>query len=392
MKNIINMLFVLLLLLLSMVSCDKNVTETDEVSTTEDSVPSLILGTSNQDKYGLPYKIKIPVVSDDEKSVAFAMVTDTHLDADNWLHRNNDHEKKNRSVVQKLNSKTKSKNILGVVHMGDMTNGNNTQYVVAFRQIYEDDYPGHDGGSIAGTSDKNYTCYSGDDRINRPVFPTIGNHDVPTFHNDPKNWRKAADYVNDRVIGANGLVGHYKKTNYAWRWGQYIFIQLGLWAGSYEHEDKNAIDQNKIEWLKKLLADNVGDSNMGVLIFQHFGWDSFSSKSDWWSKEMRNLEINVLCRRENSSDNANPYNVIGIFTGHTHKNKHEVIDAGTDKFGNEVKFDNYVIDDAYGDGGYGFATVSLTESKMELEHHDVKKGSSSKYSKEISMGILTPYK
>lgn len=268
-------------------------------------------------------------------------------------------------------------------------NDNNTQNLVAFRQLYEDNYPGHDGGAIAGVGDDHHDAYSQGYRINKPVFPTLGNHDSPYYNDDPKDWCKAADYIADRIVGAQGLVAHYGKVAYIWRWGQYYFIQLGLWAGSYEHESASDIDYNKLQWLEDKLAQYVGDSGLGVLIFQHYGWDSFSTDGRWWSSFMRNLEIDVLMRRPLGSGNTvpgNPYNVIGIFTGHRHDHAYPEIFAGLDALGDSVYFDNLTMRSTSEHYPYGYAIVHLSADSIRVEAKECHYNNWDTWSKPIHLG------
>jgi hypothetical protein len=350
--------------------------------------------TSNQSDYGKPYKVKINQVDDTETNIAFGLITDTHIDMSNCLY---EHDKtvRARDVARCINIDCANAGCLGVIHMGDITNGNNTQYVVAFRQIFENNYPGHDGGAIAGCwpddGDKCHDCYSKGSRIRYPVFPTLGNHDDPPFSSGDENWRKAQNYIEDRIIGASHLLDRYKEVNYVWRWGQYVFIQLGKWAGSYEHEDSGATDPEKIAWLRKVLKKEVGNSGLGVFIFQHYGWDGFSKEDRWWNDTQRKLEINVLCRRTNSNSTCVPYNVLAFITGHNHAPKFETIEAGKDSEGNDVKFDNYVMQSsgaAYGDyDKYGFSIMHLDGDSLTMRTKECKYNNWSTHEKDFTLGI-----
>jgi hypothetical protein len=365
-KTIKAVVFVIGMLLL-LTGCSKSPVEQDTVQ----GPPG-----GNKDDYGQPYKIWIKQYDDNEKLVSFGLIADSHIDASNALlgsYRDTENVKHNRHVIECLNIDVETTaNCHGIVHLGDMVDANNTQNLVAFRQLYEKGYPGIDGGAIAGKPDDDYDAYSQGYRINRHVFPTIGNHDDPYYKDDPKDWRYAEEYVRDLIEGAEGIISchdHALSGAYAWRWGQYFFIQLGAWAGSHEYESNTKVDTLKLKWLKEFLENNVGDSNLGVLIFQHYGWDQDGSQG-FWNSEMKNLELDVLMRRPLGSGNnvqGNPYNIIAIFSGHTHDRSHINVYAGLDAHGDSVYFDNQVIDDSGEQHWhYGYSIVTLTGDEMKI--------------------------
>ena len=214
-----------------------------------------------------PNKIVVRSVPKDEVNIAFGIITDTHVSDQGTFDRNCD-------VCRVLNKACDDAGCLGVVHLGDMINGNSDDHLNSWRKIWENDNPV-------------------ERRIRYVVFPGVGNHDVPPYHSAPRSWTGVIQYIGDRARGASGITS-YSNTAYAWDWGAYHFIQLGLWAGSGEFEDKNYTDQNKLDWLANYLTEHVGDSGDGVLIFQHYGWDGFSTDGDWWSSDQRNKEAEIL--------------------------------------------------------------------------------------------------
>lgn len=376
MKTIKTVLPFVITLLMVVIACDKKQSTEPE------------LGSANSTDYGRPKKITIPY--SDWFLTGFGIITDTHVDASNaallpskdfpydfgYWYRDTDRVRCNRHVIYHLNRLMRLSDGLGIVHLGDMVSDNNVQNLVAFRQLWEHDYYGYDGGAIAGVADDHYDAYSQGSRINYLVLPSLGNHDSPYFGDDPTDWRYAAAYINDRVIGAGGLLSQYNTTAYAWRWGDFFFIHLGMWAGSFEHESNTEIDQAKIEWLQNFLITHVGDSNLGVFVFQHYGWDSFSTQDRWWNAAMRRLELEILL----------PYNVLGIFTGHAHKRLNIKVLAGTDEYGNNVYFDNFVMDDACGDGAYGCAYVFTDGNRMWVSSYNCVNDIVTDYEKDIHVG------
>jgi hypothetical protein len=328
MKTIKVALPFVLALLLGVVACDQlGIVQEPE------------LGSPNQGDYGRPFRVHVHSLPHSQTNVSFGLVGDTHIDASNAglsKYCDTPNMKRNRKVIDYLNKHLDTRsNCYGIVHLGDMVNHNTTQ------------------------------------NLNKAVFPTLGNHDVPVYHDRPHDWHKPADYIRDLIKDAPGIASYFDNNSgaYAWRWGQYYFIVLGLWAGSGHEESESYVNYDKLHWLIDCLEDDVGDSGLGVLIFQHYGWDSFSKDGDWWSSHMRNLELDVLMRRDLDGDSdgpGNPYNVLGIFTGHCHERGHIAVPAGKDSLGNDVHFDNYFMDDAGANSNYGFSIVDLFGDSMVI--------------------------
>ncbi len=354
----------------------------------------------DQGDYGIPFHLSIISPPNSQTNVAFGFIGDTHIDATwaglvphwkwhwygwvvTWDHcyRDTEHVKRNRHTVHSLNIHTAATpNCYGIVHVGDMVDANNTQNLIAFRQFYEYSYPGHDGGSIAGVSDNYYEAYNQGSRVHLTVFPTVGNHDSPFYGSGSHDWHEPACYIRDLVKGADGILSYYddlRSGAYAWRWGQYFFIQLGLWAGSDQAESSHYVDYNKLNWLAEFLEEHVGDSGLGVLIFQHYGWDYLSTNGHWWSSEMRDLELDVLCRRDWNDtlpQPARPYNVLGIFSGHVHEVHHMRVFAGLTAEGDSVYFDNISVDDSGADTNYGYSIVELLGDEMKISSMHISHG------------------
>ena len=356
----LNLLFVAILVA-GLISCKKSTQKADEIEG--------VSGNNNTD-FGHPYKAHFHTYPHDEKTLSFYVVTDTHIDAsyagiDAWC--NTSHVKRNRWVIDCINSEHGEWNDKFVIHLGDMDDALQVQNLVSFRQHWENDYPGHDGGAIKGARDTDYNAYSRGHRINLPVYFSLGNHDVP---NSPDGWHYAKDYTHDRFKAAPGFDWYEEAAStYIWRAGRYIFFHFGLWAGSAAYESNTKINHKKLDWIKEALARHVPDSTFGLVICQHYGWDYMSTSGHWWSEEMRELEINLLCRRDSSHQPCNPYNVIGIFTGHVHQQGHTKIFAGYDADSNEVYFDNFYFDDAGADEYFGYSHILFYEGDTMMLHY-----------------------
>ena len=347
-------------------------------------------GGRYEEYYGVPYKVTIKQVPDNDVNINFGIIADTHVDAkttnfNRWDESKDDHNNSekmhnNRSTIDDINIDCGNDGCLGAVHLGDMRNEKGaTQQLVAFRQLYENGYPGYNGGAVKDSDDPHHDAYSLGYRIKFPVFPTLGNHDAVSEWSDPN---RAADYLDDRIHGAQGLLANHGKGTYIWRWGRYVFIQLNFWAGSSERESVSDIIYDKLRWLDKWLKEHVGDRDLGILIFHHYGWDRFSTQdADWWSQFQRNLELDVLCRRGSFDDGYTPYdpskedcppcnnyNVVGIFTGHAHSLDFIQVYAGHGIRGNEVNFDNISIPSAGVDQNnqIGFSIAYLNSTTLKI--------------------------
>lgn len=348
------------MIIILFLSCQKS--ESDDPQSIDE-----LEGTPNQTDYGKPYLAHFHTYDHNEKKIKFTVVTDNHVDACNaMLYAEN--TDRNRWVIDAINQDNSDGKVHFIVQLGDGIQTTNLQNLVAFRQLWENDYPGYNGGAIAGASDTDYDAYSGNSRIKLPVYLSLGNHGIP---DSPDGWNYQRDYVSKRFKNAAGLLTYYEHawSTYMWRSGRYIFLHFGLWAGSHAYQSNTNIDHAKIEWVKSKLQEYLPDSTFGLIVLQHYGWDNFSTNGNWWSKEMRDITLNILCRRDSTHQPCNPYNVIAIFTGHKHEQQYLKIHAGVDKTGKEVIFDNIVFDDAGGDPVHGYSHVYLDEDTMYIHYH-----------------------
>lgn len=364
--------FLILSIIMSFIffTCKKTEQDISETSTVK---------TANQTHPGTPYKAHYHTVTSNEKSIMFGIITDSHINCNYWPDHDNDHMKKNKRVIDDINYDIKhwAQNENFIVHLGDAINTENLQNLVAFRQIYENDYPGSDGGSIADHTDTD-DAYSNGHKIKIPLYINIGNHGAP---GPSDGWNYMRNYVTNRMK-------HFYKDNdyhnydcYYWKSGRFLFIHAGLSVCSYAKEkdgDGSVFDEGKLSWIKNVLDTHAPDSTTGVFILQHYGWDYFSKEDRWWTGEMRTRMIDLLCRRENTNQIAHPYNVLGILTGHVHDQGHARIHAGYTEDGEDVWFDNYYFDDSFGDGYYGYSHLYVNNGDTLFIHHKKYSGSDDK--------------
>ena len=168
----------------------------------------------------------------------------------------------------------------------------------------------------------------GPDRVHMPVYVGLGNHDLDQNGSPPHvNWyrRELRDYVE-----VNHRPGVFFKPPvpateydvdtdcYSWDWGGLHLVQTHRFAGDTSHGAPSSLP-----WLKQDLATYAGDGRP-VILFQHYGWDTFSmerwdpakrtfddegvGRPHWWSEADRQALIAAL----------KGYNVIAIFHGHQH--------------------------------------------------------------------------
>ena len=200
--------------------------------------------------------------------------------------------------------------------------------------------------------------------VHMPVYVGLGNHDLdqdgPPSHPD---WyrRELRDYVevNHRPsvfftpsIPADNY--DVDSDNYSWNWGRLHLVQLQRFGGDNR---KGAV--SGLEWLKKDLATAAADGRP-VVLFQHYGWDTFSIERwnaghetfddqgtgdpHWWSEAERAALLDTL----------KGYNVIGIFHGHEHDTPMVYKAGGIDVFKPKAAFKG------------GFAIVRVMDTAMDV--------------------------
>ncbi|MCO6457847.1 MAG: metallophosphoesterase [Pirellulaceae bacterium] len=170
-----------------------------------------------------------------------------------------------------------------------------------------------------------------DGRIPLPVYEIHGNHDGPqgdTFVVDAiiERNKKRPGLVN---VSSNGL-------HYSWDWGPLHLINVGIFVGEGEQrrEDHHYAPRASLEFLRDDLAKHVGDSGRPVIISHHLHLDA--PEYDWPAVDLAAYY-----------DAIRDYNVVAIFSGHTHGSppKHRRWDGK--RIGPHVDgIDNFDPDDA----------------------------------------------
>ncbi len=217
--------------------------------------------------------------------------------ADSHYGLNDDVKGSNRRMVEEMNS------IVGtglpnsddavetpeaVVHVGDMTDHG--------EQHEWDDYIEHFGHD--GT----------DGLLDYPAYDGLGNHDGSS--SDP-----VRPGVAERISQHSGLDRVSDSgLQYAWSWGQFHFVQLGICAGNDVDDIQSGIGdsagshdpEGAYDFLRQTLEEDVGDSGRPVVIFHHYDFGGWGL--DWWSEDAQDRFYNLI------SD----YNVALLVSGHNH--------------------------------------------------------------------------
>lgn len=241
----------------------------------------------------------------------------------------------------------------GVIVGGDMTDDGGGQ--TAERE---------EGSQILQFSHR-YRQGTGPDNIHFPVYAGLGNHDLDQDGRPPDiDWYR--DELRDYVRYNHEPSPFFKPAvpvasfddaseSYSWDWEPLHLVQLHRFGGDTRHGAASGLD-----WLKRDLA--AVPHRRPVAIFQHYGWDSFSTEkwdpakstfddhgpgaAHWWSESDRAALLDVL-------DGAN---VIGIFHGHQHETPMIYREKSIDLFKPKAAFM----------GGFAVAVVSGSTFEVAL--------------------------
>lgn len=212
----------------------------------------------------------------------------------------------------------------------------------------------------------------GADRVHFPVYLGLGNHDLDQDGPPPHvDWyrRELRDYVelNHRqtvFYKPPVPVTNYDPMSdcYSWDWGGLHLIQLQRFGGDIS---KGAVDA--LPWLKQDLASYAADGRP-VILFQHYGWDAFSTEvwdasaktfddhgdgpPHWWSLQQRQALVDAI----------KGYTVIGLFHGHQHETAMIYSRDGLDLFKPKAAYMG------------GFALVRITDGFMDVVLGEAGKG------------------
>jgi cytolysin (calcineurin-like family phosphatase) len=217
-----------------------------------------------------------------------------------------------------------------------------------------------------------------------PVYLGFGNHDWAD-HDCSEEGSNCGQYTpfanrSNRVIGSlvqdsaerNGVTRILPVTSqplasnpplYSWDAGPVHFVNLNTWAGEPYRALSLAFagsysDNGGWEWLKADLQAHVEryGERAPIIIFQHYGYDDAGTSAAprgynkvWWpAADRRRFEAIIK-----------PYNVIVLFTGHSHE-------ANWRHFGDQNQYLN--VSTGNGSAGGGFWAVHVTDTLIEMAY------------------------
>ncbi|MGE6785382.1 metallophosphoesterase [Ensifer adhaerens] len=209
-----------------------------------------------------------------------------------------------------------------------------------------------------------YQDGAGPGHVHMPVYVGLGNHDLDQDGPPPHvDWyrRELRDYVELNHRQTVFYMPPVPVTNYdplsdcySWDWGGLHVVQLQRFGGD---QTKGAV--NALPWLKQDLASYAGDGRP-VILFQHYGWDAFSTEvwdakagtfdnegdgaPHWWSVDERQALLDVI----------KGSNVIGLFHGHQHETAMIYRQGGIDLFKPKAAYMG------------GFAIARVTDGFMDV--------------------------
>ena len=136
--------------------------------------------------------------------------------------------------------------------------------------------------------------------IRRLFFDGIGNHHVDEI--------EALDL---ETVKRQTSLSFRQGPHYSWDWHDVHLVQLNVFPSDTQHPDKPYDPFLALTALRDDLEQNVGNSGRPVILIHHYGFDPFSSGftgDEWWTTQQRNDYMDLI----------EQYNVVALFTGHTH--------------------------------------------------------------------------
>ena len=204
----------------------------------------------------------------------------------------------------------------------------------------------------------------GSDHVHFPVYVGLGNHDLDQDGRPPQvDWYRdeLRDYVQmnhkPSVFFKPAVpVDNYDEAsdNYSWNWGGLHLIQAQRYGG-----DNSKGTASSLDWMKQDLKTYASDGRP-VVIFQHYGWDHFSTER--WDPAKSTFDDDGTgtphwgdeSERQDLLASLSGYNVIGIFHGHEHDTPMAYKVNGIDVFKAKAAFMG------------GFTLVRVSNDRMDV--------------------------
>lgn len=281
-----------------------------------------------------------------DRTFTFLVTSDSHYEALEKVERND----RNRLTIERMNELpgTEWPERLGGGKIGQ------PRGVLVLGDLIDD-------GDKAGETEIEWRAFveqfgldGADGLLKYPVFEGCGNHDGPPEGFLKKQGRSVQTEIKKRNaqrlekklisrVSENGL-------HYSWDWEGVHFIQANL----YPADKQNAKVRYSLPWhdpqlalsfVKKDLAETVGDSGRPVVIAAHCGFDT-----DWWVLEDWTAFYEAI----------EPYNIVAFFHGHSGTGVRKWKPAGAEKPLDVVNT---------GQTEKGFFVVEVSKSRMRLGFH-----------------------
>ncbi len=139
---------------------------------------------------------------------------------------------------------------------------------------------------------------NGEGRCKYPVYEGWGNHDGPPIAEEVQKR-------NPKRVGLTAISDNGK--HYSWDWGRVHFVNVNIWPGDeYTYPKYDPVwhsPEKSLSFLKRDLAENVGNSGRPVIIVHHYD----VTQPDWWGDVDKDRYYEAIKN----------YNVALIIFGHT---------------------------------------------------------------------------
>lgn len=208
---------------------------------------------------------------------------------------------------------------------------------------------------------REYFDPTGEGQVTFPVYAGIGNHDLSdstsqTFsYVERDHVRRNAKRPGPVNLGPNGY-------HYSWEWAGIHFVCLNVFPGIeprpvYGTPAPWNDPKNALEFLKRDLAERVGQNNRPIVLFWHYGLRGWGLEKWWTERDLTRLKSTLA-----------GYNVVLILHGHEHRYEryewegYDVVMAPAP----------YSPGEGPGDESRpkGFLVLRVTEDSLQLAHHE----------------------
>jgi cytolysin (calcineurin-like family phosphatase) len=279
------------------------------------------------------------------RDVTFISTSDCHYRETE--HKLGHHNDLNRASIEEMNRITsvdwpdklgggKITKPRGVVVLGDLIDDGDMKTSAAQFRLFVADF------GLDGT----------DGVLKYPVFEGWGNHDGPPKGKERNGFSSQAQIrQRNQIRKQKGLISNLSDNglHYSWDWDDVHFVQLNLYPADQQRAGvRYSPDwhdpQGSLSFLKKDLAEKVGQSGRAVVLMSHCGFDT-----DWW----------VTADWQELYDAVNQYNIVLYLYGHSGTGLRAWAPEGESK-----KWD--CIND--GQTEKGFFIIQITDDRLRAAH------------------------